>query len=91
MTDIDWGRLTISQEPDGLQLLGQTVSLWFRRLRERAELARFDERELRDIGVTEDMLPGFAEKAFSIKRLMRVNPRMPASADEILTIYRAAF
>ncbi len=46
---------------------------------------------LRDIGVTEDMLPGFAEKAFSIKRLMRVNPRMPQSADEILEIYRAAF
>ncbi len=46
---------------------------------------------LRDLGVTEDMLPGFAEKAFSIKRLMRVNPRMPRSADEILEIYRAAF
>jgi alcohol dehydrogenase class IV len=46
---------------------------------------------LRDIGVTEDMLPGFAEKAFAIKRLMRVNPRMPQSADEILAIYRAAF
>ena len=46
---------------------------------------------LRDIGVTEDMLPGFAEKAFAIKRLMRVNPRMPQSEDEILDIYRAAF
>ncbi len=46
---------------------------------------------LRDIGVTEDMLPGFAAKAFAIKRLMRVNPRMPQSADEILGIYRAAF
>ena len=46
---------------------------------------------LRDLGVTEDMLPGFAEKAFGIKRLMRVNPRFPASADEILDIYRAAF
>jgi alcohol dehydrogenase class IV len=46
---------------------------------------------LRDLGVTEDMLPGFAEKAFAIKRLMRVNPRYPASADEILAIYRAAF
>ena len=46
---------------------------------------------LRDIGVTEDMLPGFAEKAFAIKRLMRVNPRMPQSADEILAIYRAAW
>jgi len=46
---------------------------------------------LRDLGVTEAMLPGFAEKAFGIKRLMRVNPRIPESADEILAIYRAAF
>lgn len=46
---------------------------------------------LRDIGVTEDMLPGFAERAFGIKRLMRVNPRVPQSAAEILEIYRAAF
>ena len=52
MTDIDWGRLIISQEPNGLQRLGQTVSLWLRRLRERAELARFDERDLRDLGLT---------------------------------------
>ncbi|MBY0458256.1 MAG: iron-containing alcohol dehydrogenase, partial [Gemmataceae bacterium] len=46
---------------------------------------------LRDIGVKEEMIPAFAEKAFSIKRLMRVNPRMPQSAEEILGIYRAAF
>ena len=46
---------------------------------------------LRDLGVTEDMLPGFAEKAFGIKRLLRVNPRAPQSADEILEIYLAAF
>lgn len=46
---------------------------------------------LRDIGVTEDMLPGFAAKAFAIKRLMRVNPRMPQNEGEILDIYRAAF
>jgi len=46
---------------------------------------------LRDIGVTEDMLPGFAERAFGIKRLMRVNPRVPQSAAEILDIYRAAY
>ena len=52
MTDIDWGRLIISQEPNGLQLLGQTVSLWLRRLRERAELARLEERNLRDLGLT---------------------------------------
>jgi alcohol dehydrogenase class IV len=61
---------------------------------ERVEKLRADigvPTRLRDIGVTEDMLPGFAEKAFAIKRLMRVNPRMPQSADEILAIYRAAF
>jgi alcohol dehydrogenase class IV len=46
---------------------------------------------LRDVGVTEDMLPGFAAKAFAIKRLMRVNPRVPQSEAEILEIYRAAF
>ena len=46
---------------------------------------------LRDIGVTEDMLPGFSAKAFGIKRLMRVNPRMPRTADEILAIYKAAW
>jgi alcohol dehydrogenase class IV len=46
---------------------------------------------LRDIGVKEEMLPGFAAKAFAIKRLMRVNPRMPQSEEEILGIYRAAF
>jgi alcohol dehydrogenase class IV len=46
---------------------------------------------LRDIGVKEDMLPGFAAKAFAIKRLMRVNPRMPQNEGEILEIYRAAW
>jgi alcohol dehydrogenase class IV len=46
---------------------------------------------LRDIGVTEEMLPGFAEKAFAIKRLMRVNPRVPQSADEVLEVYWAAY
>lgn len=45
---------------------------------------------LRDIGVTEDMLAPFAEKAFSFKRLMRVNPRYPTQA-EIEAIYRAAW
>ena len=46
---------------------------------------------LRDLGVTEEMLPGFAAKAFAIKRLMRVNPRMPQNEGEILGIYKAAF
>ena len=46
---------------------------------------------LRDLGVTEAMLPTFAEKAFAIKRLMRVNPRYPTGADELLEIYRQAW
>jgi alcohol dehydrogenase class IV len=46
---------------------------------------------LRDLGVTEAMLPGFADKAYAIKRLMRVNPRMPQSAAEIEAVYRAAY
>jgi alcohol dehydrogenase len=47
--------------------------------------------QLRQLGVTEAMLPGFAEKAFAIKRLMRVNPRFPTGADELLEIYRRAY
>jgi alcohol dehydrogenase class IV len=47
--------------------------------------------QLRELGVTEAMLPGFAQKAFAIKRLMRVNPRHPESADELLGIYQGAF
>lgn len=44
---------------------------------------------LRDIGVKEEMLAPFAEKAFSFKRLMRVNPRYPTQA-EIEQVFRAA-
>ena len=43
-----------------------------------------------DIGVKEEMLAPFAEKAFSFKRLMRVNPRYPTQA-EIEHIYRSAY
>jgi alcohol dehydrogenase class IV len=46
---------------------------------------------LREVGVRTDMLPAFAEKAFAITRLLRVNPRRPASAEEILAIYQAAY
>jgi alcohol dehydrogenase class IV len=47
-------------------------------------------RRLRELGVKEEQLPGFAEKAFAVKRILRVNPRMP-SREEILEIYRAAW
>jgi alcohol dehydrogenase class IV len=41
------------------------------------------------IGVIADQLPAFAEKAITIKRIVRVNPRVPTQED-ILNIYRAA-
>ena len=44
---------------------------------------------LRDIGATPEMLPGFADRAFAIQRLMRVNPVFP-TRDEILAIYKNA-
>jgi alcohol dehydrogenase class IV len=47
-------------------------------------------RNLREIGVKREQLPGFAEKAFAIKRLMNTNPRRPAQAD-LLTILEEAY
>jgi alcohol dehydrogenase class IV len=45
---------------------------------------------LRDLGVTQEMLPAFAEKAASIRRILRVNPREATPAD-VLAIYQAAW
>jgi alcohol dehydrogenase class IV len=45
---------------------------------------------LRDLGVTEAQLRPFAEKAFAIKRILRVNPR-PVTLDDVTAILRAAF
>ncbi len=45
---------------------------------------------LRDIGVKEEQLRPLAEKAFGIKRILRVNPR-PVTADDLEGILRAAF
>jgi alcohol dehydrogenase class IV len=45
---------------------------------------------LRDLGVTQEMLPAFAEKASSIRRILRVNPREATAAD-VLGIYQAAW
>jgi alcohol dehydrogenase class IV len=47
-------------------------------------------RRLRDLGVSESQLRPFAEKAFAIKRILRVNPR-PVTADDLETILRDAF
>jgi alcohol dehydrogenase class IV len=45
---------------------------------------------LRDIGITESQLRPFAEKAFAIKRILRVNPR-PVTVEDLEGILRAAF
>ena len=45
---------------------------------------------LRDLGVTEGQLRPFAEKAFAVKRILRVNPR-PVTADDLEGILRAAY
>jgi len=45
---------------------------------------------LRDLGVTEGQLRPFAEKAFGVRRILRVNPRTP-TVDDLEGILRAAF
>jgi alcohol dehydrogenase len=45
---------------------------------------------LRDLGVQESQLRSFAEKAIGIKRIVRVNPRVP-TLDDLETILKTAF
>lgn len=45
---------------------------------------------IRDLGGTREQLPGFADKAFGIKRLMMMTARQP-SRDDLLGILEAAF
>jgi alcohol dehydrogenase class IV len=45
---------------------------------------------IRDLGGTREQLPTFAAKAFAIKRLRDVNPRVPTEAD-LLAILEAAY
>ncbi|MBA4190381.1 MAG: alcohol dehydrogenase [Planctomycetaceae bacterium] len=74
-------------EGNGMIELAESAIREIERLREDIGIPT----RLRDLGVTEEMLPGFAAKAFAIKRLMRVNPRMPQNEGEILDIYKAAW
>jgi alcohol dehydrogenase class IV len=45
---------------------------------------------LRDLGVSQEQLRSFAEKAFAIKRILRVNPR-PTTVEDLEGILREAF
>jgi alcohol dehydrogenase class IV len=45
---------------------------------------------LRDLGVRPEQLRPFAEKAFAVKRILRVNPR-PVTVEDLEGILRAAF
>jgi alcohol dehydrogenase class IV len=44
---------------------------------------------LRELGVKPEQLPAFAEKAFAVKRILRVNPR-PVTVGDLEGILRAA-
>lgn len=45
---------------------------------------------LKELGVTEEMIPSLAEKTFNIKRLMWINPRLPTIPD-LESILRDAY
>ncbi len=45
---------------------------------------------LRDLGVTPEQIPEFAEKAFAVKRILRVNP-VPVTAQDLEGILRSAW
>ena len=45
---------------------------------------------LRDLGVKEEQLRGLAEKAFAVKRILRVNPRT-VTIEDLEGILRAAY
>jgi alcohol dehydrogenase class IV len=45
---------------------------------------------LRDLGAAPEQLPLFAEKAFAVKRILRVNPR-PVTASDLEAILRSAW
>jgi alcohol dehydrogenase class IV len=47
-------------------------------------------RRLRELGVREEQLRTFAEKAFGIRRILRVNPR-PVTVEDLEGILRSAF
>ena len=77
----------------GEEVEGMQVELAAVRAVEAVEKLRADigiPRRLRDLGVTEDQLRPFAEKACSIRRILRVNPR-PVTVDDVEGIFRAAF
>ena len=45
---------------------------------------------LRELGIKQEQLPQLAAKAFAVKRVLRVNPRVPTEAD-ILQIFQNAW
>ncbi len=48
----------------GLTRIGATLSLWARRLREREELSRWQERDIRDAGMTRHQIAFELSKPF---------------------------
>ena len=53
-------------------------------------LLQLNDYTLRDIGVKQEQLRGFAERAHGIRRVMRVNPRS-VTIEDVEGIYKAAY
>ncbi|MFT7643897.1 MAG: alcohol dehydrogenase class IV, partial [Pirellulaceae bacterium] len=45
---------------------------------------------IRELGGTQEQLPGFAKKAFALERLRMINPR-ESTLDDFIAIYEDAF
>jgi len=56
---------------------------------ERIRVAIGIPQSLRDLGVKREQLPGFAERSFTIKRLMGTNPRKPTQEDLLQILEQA--
>jgi len=77
----------------GEDVEGMSVELAAVRAIEAVEKLRADigiPQRLRDLGVKEDQLRPFAEKACSIRRILRVNPRT-VTVEDVEGIFRTAF
>ncbi|HUN51237.1 MAG TPA: DUF1127 domain-containing protein [Candidatus Sulfotelmatobacter sp.] len=64
MTDLTFGSLSVLPHPDFLTRVSSLVSVWHRRSRQRSELARLNDLELRDLALTPMQAAYEARKPF---------------------------
>ena len=83
---LSWGTSQLAVEEGAKAATGECAVLAVERLRDEIGIPG----RLRDLGVREEQLRPFAEKAAGIKRILRVNPR-PVTVDDLEGILRAAW